>query len=554
MAQMDSLVNQKIKTKKINPLKDFFSGCGTFGISKKLTIWVLIIVGVLIYANSLPNELFWDDLDNVVNNRYVHSWEYFGNYFSENIIAGANLSSNYWRPVMLIVWSLEWGFWQDWASGYRIVNITLHIANAVLIYLLVSRIFGLKRLAGVLALIFLIHPLQTESITYATATSDPLSGFWVLLGSYLYLQVLEKEIFSKKYFVTVGIFALALMTRETMIVFPGVLALLDVTNRIVNKKSIDFGPWMSVAFVRLLPFVGLTALYLLLRATVLNFGGTFNLYQEQNAFTQDFFIRLFTFWKVLEMYIELLLAPLGLHMERQVAWSYSVDNIRVILGGVVMIGSGVIAILTLKKYPVVTFGIVWFWLFLLLTSNLAIPVNALMYEHWMYLPMIGFWLVVLFAVFWLCQRWRLLIYFIVFLGAIYFAWLSYLTIMRNFDWRDPIGFYTKTLEYAPGSVRLLNNLGMSYADSGYLEKAIETYNKATQAAPNNAVPYHNIGNAYNDLGQKEKAIEYYEKAIHLDKNFIFSYHALINLYLEEGENNKAQDVVDRLKSLQSEQR
>ena len=135
-----------------------------------------LVVGITVFANGWGNELFWDDLDNFVNNKYVHSWEYLGNYFSENLIAGSGLSSNYWRPMMLIVWSVGWSFWGEWGAGYRIVNLLLHVGCAVLVYQVLTKLFAKKWFGLVVGLIFVVHPLQTEAITYASGISDPLSG------------------------------------------------------------------------------------------------------------------------------------------------------------------------------------------------------------------------------------------------------------------------------------------------------------------------------------------------------------------------------------------
>jgi len=101
----------------------------------------LIIIGFLLYANSFANEMFWDDDDGILNNQYIKSWEHFPKYFSENLIAGAGLLSNYWRPMILTVFSVEWHLWQDWVLGYHFVNTSLHIADAILLFFILFYIF-----------------------------------------------------------------------------------------------------------------------------------------------------------------------------------------------------------------------------------------------------------------------------------------------------------------------------------------------------------------------------------------------------------------------------
>ena len=104
---------------------------------------------------------------------------------------------------------------------------------------------------------------------------------------------------------------------------------------------------------------------------------------------------------------------------------------------------------------------------------------------------------------------------------------------RNVEWRDPIIFYNQTLQYAPDSYRVINNLGMAYADSGDNEKAKEMYLRAIALDDSVAVAYHNLGNTYRELEQEYLAIENFKTAIKKDPGFVYSYNALIQLYLDE---------------------
>src|SRR3989344_3556288 len=65
----------------------------------------ITLLGIVLYANTLNNQMFWDDNDFILNNQYVHNWKNIPQYFSENLIAGVGLVSDYWRPVLLMVFS-----------------------------------------------------------------------------------------------------------------------------------------------------------------------------------------------------------------------------------------------------------------------------------------------------------------------------------------------------------------------------------------------------------------------------------------------------------------
>jgi len=170
----------------------------------------------------------------------------------------------------------------------------------------------------------------------------------------------------------------------------------------------------------------------------------------------------------------------------------------------------------------------------------------LIYEHWLYLPLVGIFLILIWLGIVLGKKYNLKKILIGIL-IIFLIFLSVLTIKRNRDWHDQITFYNQTLKYAPASYRVINNLGMAYADEGEQNQAEEMYKRAINLDPSNPVAYHNLGNTYREMGKKDLAIENFQTAIKLDPKFIFSYNALINIYLENKEYDKAQEIYDQAK-------
>src|SRR3990167_7201589 len=97
-----------------------------------------VVIGFALYVNAFNNQMFWDDNDSILKNLYVHDWGYFLKYFTENLIAGAGFFSNFWRTMLLSVFSLEWHLWGGWSAGYHLVSTAFHVANAVLLFLILS--------------------------------------------------------------------------------------------------------------------------------------------------------------------------------------------------------------------------------------------------------------------------------------------------------------------------------------------------------------------------------------------------------------------------------
>lgn len=518
---------------------------------KLIIIGLFIIFGFSLYANSFHNQMFWDDDDFILNNQYVHDFS-FSKFFSENLIAGSGLVSNYWRPALLTVFSLEWHIWQDWSTGFHFVNTSIHIANAILLFFLLFKIFNRKTLALFTSLLFLIHPLQTESVTYVNSLGDSLSVLFILLGLRSYLkfsQTSVKKSDSLSYIFTNLFFILGLMSKETAIIFPALVFMVEFfqsKNQNASLKTRLLNAWKNTW-----PILSIALIYLLLRATALNFKNSFNLYDEQNDFTSNFFVRVLTFFKIAVIYIKLLFYPVGLHMERSIAIAakFSWD---IVIGALISTTLGLSALKFYKKNPMFTFGILWFFIGLAPTSNILVPINGLLYEHWLYFPMIGFWLAIFSILVYFIQtiKWKY-IWIPAFAGmTLWFGFLSVQTINRNSQWRDPITFYNQTLKYSPNSYRLINNLGMAYADTRQNDKAIETYEKAITIDPNNPVSYHNLGNTYISIGQKEKALEQFQKALSLDPKFVFTYGQIINIYLQDKDYANARIWLNKLLEVQ----
>jgi len=363
--------------------------------SNYFVILLFVVVGFVLYVNSFHNQMFWDDDDFILKNQYIRDWQYFPKFFSENLIAGSGLLSDYWRPILLLIFSLEWHLWKNWAPGYHFVNTSFHLADAILLFFILLYIFKNHTLALFTALVFLVHPLQTEAVTYVSGLGDSLSVFFIFLGILLYLKfrLSQKALLqSPFYFLSLLMYILALMSKETAIVMPAFVFLADFFFQRENLelnlkdklKKIGKGLW---------PFLVIGGIYVLLRATVLNFKNTFNLYNEENIFTSNFYVRLFTFFRVLTVYFGLLFLPFNLHMERSVEIATSLNSLSVIFGGLIFLSLLFLAFSQFKKLPILSFGILWFFIGLAPTSNLIVPVSGLLYEHWLYLPLIGIFLI-----------------------------------------------------------------------------------------------------------------------------------------------------------------
>lgn len=488
---------------------------------------ILAIVGVLVYANMLSNAMFWDDYDFILNNQFVRNFD-IGHIFTENIIAGAGFVSNYFRPILSLIFALEWHFFGNWTIGYHFISLIFHIANGLLLFNIFKKIFNRTLIPFFVSLIFLIHPLQVEAVAYANSLGDSLSVFLMFLAIFFYLKtnlLLSDSNRLRNYFLALFLFILALLSKETAIVLPALLLMIEWLSYESTKKYESAKNY----FLKLLPFFIIAGIYMYLRGTIWNFDNTFNFYDKPDAYTESILVRIFTFFKVLTTYFSLLILPVKLHYERTIEMSRSLLDLQTFIGFGILITLFAIAITTFikKRKLELLFALAWFLIGLAPASGILIPINNYLYEHWLYLPLIGFFL------FWgfIVKDINLKLKSIVAIPLLIFLiFLSIQTIKRNAEWRNPINFYLQTLEFTPESGRAWNNLGTEYAKIKEYEKAKNAYLKSIEFVPQNPGPYNNVGNIFAVLSKLDTAAEYWRKSVELNPDFLPPREALRQYY------------------------
>ncbi len=498
--------------------------------------------------------MHWDDDDWIINNPNVHSLsgENIKNIFTKDILSGFGLNSNYYRPLLLISFAFNWVMHGSGPVGYHLISNLFHIGNAILIFILLSTCttrrvvhgetvdnFG-KRAAFIASLLWLVHPLNVEAVAYISGRGDPMSVFFILLALWLYVK-------NKKWWAAV-LFILAILSRETAILFPALLMIFYVS----FASKLKFWPAFKDALKKSLPYWAISVFYFVLRLTILNFRDTLNFYNESNLYTEHLSYRLYTFGQVLVEYLKLIFVPLGLHMERNVLVNTSLTQWPVWLGFLLIALMVYLAVKSFKKNRIWFFAFAWFFVAISPVSGI-IPVNAIMYEHWLYLPLIGlFALAGWYADVLLTKvRSRVFIYRLaIILLVLYLGFFSIASAKRNLAWGNPTKFYEDILRYNPNTVRIITNLGNIYSANQEYEKAADMYKRAISVDGETfAQPYYNLGNVYNAQGKPQEAEKMYIKAIQVDPSFHFAYRNLAILYARYGFFQQAIDVLKAFKQI-----
>ncbi|UCC94801.1 MAG: tetratricopeptide repeat protein [Candidatus Omnitrophota bacterium] len=487
---------------------------------KYVPLIVIVLVGFGVYANSFRGEFILDDDPLIRNNIFVRSSSPVSSIFTKDIGESSGKKLSFWRPLQILTYRVEYSLFKLNVTGYHLTNITLHIAVALMLYWLVSLLFGDRGLSFLTSIFFVIHPIHTEAVSYISGRADSLVVLFMLLCFICYIKYLDKKNFAL-YICMLCSYTLALLSRENSLVLPVLLLLYHYTFR----KKIEFFGLFSLT--------GIAAVYGLLRFTFLKsllpyFTVSYTLLQ-----------RIPGFFVALTNYLKLLVVPFPLHMEYGNK-IFAINDIRAIIGVVILLALILCAFRT-RKNKLIFFAVFWFLIALVPQSNLY-PIGAYMAEHWLYLASIGFFLVVgrLLASSYRKRKISTVILIVTFITS-----LGVLTIKQNTYWQDSIGFYERTLQYEPASFGAYNNLGLIYQGMGKYDEAITYYKKAIEINPNFAESYNNIGLIFYRLAKYNEAIPFYEMAIKVNQKYAEGYSNLGALYSKVGNTDKAIALLKR---------
>ena len=475
-----------------------------------IQIIALIAIGLLVYANALPGKFLWDDYGLVRDNPCIKSLTYVKIIFITNIGAGSDTVSNFYRPLQILTYAWDYSLWKLNPIGYHLTNILFHIAVTLSVYWLVSIIFKNYWLSFLSGIFFIIHPLHTEAVSYISGRADMIAALFFLLTFICYIKYVN-SVSNKPLILALLFYPLALLAKENSLILP----LLILFYHYVFQAKVK-----TKAFLFLLLEA---ACYFLVRLAVLGSSPI-------PLFSNNEFLlaRLAGFFLAIVEYIRLILLPFNLHMEYGLRL-FKFNNPGVIIGGVVLI-TALLCIFKEWKNKIWPFAIGWFFITLFPVSNIY-PINAYMAEHWMYLPSVGVFIAVSYAIislykFKYCKFLaRTLIILLVF-------YYGYLTTLQNNYWRSPILLLERTLEYAPYSPEVNTELGNEYLGLGDNKRAGEFYRKAIAVSPRYKSAYIGLGNLYCVAGNPAEALAIYQKAAELFPGSADTYVGLGNALLK----------------------
>ncbi|MFC1699264.1 tetratricopeptide repeat protein [Candidatus Omnitrophota bacterium] len=484
---------------------------------KFVYIALIIVFGLGLYANSLNGRFILDDQALIKDNAYIKRFSYIPQVFRENLGQAAGIKSRAYRPMQMLSYMLDYSLYRLDVRGYHLSNVIIHILAAVSLFWLLALLTKNQLLAFGVSILFVVHPIHNSVVAYISGRADGLAVLFIFLTFITYLK-LDQQKAKAGYIIMLLSYILALLSKENSLVFPLLLLVYHYTFQEKLKLS------------RFCPLLLIAVAYILLRLTfaqdLLSFSsGTSTLVQ-----------RIPGFFVAVTSYLKLLFLPLNLHLEYGDKL-FKLFQPQAILGLSLLILLLGYAAKIRKQNKLISFAIFWFFIALLPCANLYY-INAYMAENWLYLPAIGFFLILarVCALYGQTSLFRVPA-IILAAGAVVFY--SVLTVQQNSYWSDPEVFYQRTIKYAPSSPRAYNGLGLIKRAQGKGKQALALFKTAIKVDPTDPNGYNNLGLTYRDVGRTDKAIELYRQAIQLDPNYLKTYNNLALIYHSQGEHQQA---------------
>ena len=378
------------------------------------------------------------------------------------------------RPMLMAsYWANTRAFGLD-PYYFHLINIFIHIAAGGCVWLWARKLIQqvnkdqwlVEVLSAFTAVIFLFHPLQTESVAYIAGRSESFSGLLFLAAFVIFLYRRNKAIGWVETVLVLLFFGLATRTKEHTAVLPVLMLLTDYY----------FNPGFSMEGIKknwlvYLPIVagGGVGVYVALRlvsgADSAGFGiKEFTWYQY-----------LFTQFRSICVYAGMFILPVGQNIDHDQGISFTIFDHGAVIAGAFLLGAVVAAWIWRKKYPLASYGLLVFLLLLAPTSSI-IPIRDTLIERRMYLPLIGLCFVA--AQFLpMIRISRTALVAALSIASVATAYASYL---RNSVWSDSISLWRDSVEKGPTKARPRFQLAFALYSAGKCSEATGHYAKASQ--------------------------------------------------------------------------
>lgn len=419
-----------------------------------IIFFIIFLIGISLYANSLKNGFVWDDETLIQKNHFLqnnHIIDFFSGPMHKEFLM-------YYRPLQMISFKFDFFIWGLEPFGYHLTNILLHIFNAMLAFVLAGMLLQNRLTSLLCAILFLIHPALSECVNFISSRSYLIVLFFFLLSIIFYIKNGESK--NRTFFIiSISSFVLSLFSHELAILFPAFLIFYELIN---NKKFKN----AKLYFFILLAFVVLRFYIVPLES-----------YKDKIS-NSIFFL---TLPKIIFNYFKIIFLPINLHKLWQINTIKTVWGFEFLVYFLFIVG-----IMAMCRYlykisrPLLT-GMIWFMLMTFSWLHAVTPLYKfpVISEGWLYVPAIGIILIVSeFLSKCISSFNKIVKICAISLTCLIFITCILLTIKQNKIWNTNIAILSNIAKHDNKQPYILFGLGKAYLGADDYTNALLAFNNA----------------------------------------------------------------------------
>jgi len=467
---------------------------------------IIAFAVILVYCDGLRGQLVFDDLQKIRDNPAIRSISGFlaGDWWSLSALSGGR------RPLTYLSFAINWRLHGLAVSGYRVVNLGLHILVAWAVFFfsrwILRRRFSESLVTGAalfVALLFAVHPAQTQAVVYLVQRAVLLSALFYLGALACYLAGRTCQLNIRKcppaaaWYCACALCGLcALWSKENAASLPLALLLAEIC---FVRDACGRRQWkvVLIGIALLAAAIGAMALAGHLPSDTVPFS------RWQYGLTQ---------FRVIAVYLRLLALPVGLNLDYDFPVSTGIASGVQIFSLLLVLGLFGFGLWSLRRNTVVAFGILWFFVTLSVESS-VIPLRDVIFEHRLYLPAFGVFLAVTSLALAAADRLRIPVRALAAAASLLVLMLGCAAHARVAVWQSPLSLWSDVIAKSPRKPRGYVNRGLAREAAGDLDGAAADYTAALAVDPSFAEAYNNRGIIMRDRGELAAAIADFSRAI-----------------------------------------
>tara|TARA_B100000315_G_scaffold235154_1_gene249829 strand:- start:8942 stop:10795 length:1854 start_codon:yes stop_codon:yes gene_type:complete len=537
----------------------------TFKNSYSIRIIITLILVLIAYSNTVYHPFHYDDIGIAIEREIIEGS--LADFWKKTVGTGGDIFFH--RLFLLFSFALNYHWGEGSVVSYHIINIVLHLLNTSLIYLILKNILihylsfnkqeeplcknsYLIFIPFFSSLIFAVHPLNTETVTFISSRSSGMCTFFYLLSLYLFIHGTSSIYGRGKrktstalyyYALSLIVFIIGLGIKEIIATLPAIifLYLYYFVNREENLLK------FIVKSKRY--FIGITfpaIIYLGYRK--IRGGDIFTAHADTGLELYGRYHYFLTELKVIIFYyLKLFIFPINLNIYPMMSPSTSLFEFSVLISLLIILSLFIFAVTVswgkrqFVQNKLISFAVFWFFITLLPSSSF-IPLNDPIAEHRAYLPAVGasifFGTVFSIFIYSLKDQVKLKL-FKSFAVVLVLPLFSLLNIQRNLVWKDGFTLWKDCALKTPNYAKPHINLGSEYNKKGLNKLAVEEFKKAIELLPGHAESHYNLGKVYSDLRDYKNAATEFLLTIQYAKDSYKAMFGLGNTYSKTGQYDKA---------------